>query len=43
MVGCKMNNYVSDKPLTILNPNAVVQAFGCLDKEGNTYNFSVGD
>jgi len=38
MFGCRMRNYKSDKPLTILNPNAVIQAFGCFDKNENPFN-----
>ncbi len=32
MFGCRMRDYKSDLPITILNPNAIVQATGCLDK-----------
>lgn len=38
MFGSRMRNYRSDKPLTILNPNAVIQAFGCFDKNENPFN-----
>jgi len=38
MFGCRMRNYKSDKPLTILNPNAVIQVFGCLDKMEEPFN-----
>lgn len=38
MFGSRMRNYRSDKPLTITNPNAVIQAFGCLDKDENPFN-----
>jgi hypothetical protein len=38
MFGSRMCNYRSDKPLTITNPNAVIQAFGCFDKAGEPYN-----
>ena len=33
MFGCRMRDYRSDLPITILNPNAVIQAEGCLDKK----------
>ena len=38
MFGCRMRNYKSDKPLTILNPNAVIQVFGCIDKMEEPFN-----
>jgi len=38
MFGCRMRNYKSDKPLTILNPNAKIQAFGCIDKMEKPFN-----
>ena len=38
MFGCRMRNYKSDKPLTILNSNALIQAYGCLDKLEEPYN-----
>jgi hypothetical protein len=33
-----MRNYVADSPHTIENPNAVVQAFGCIDKNEKPFN-----
>jgi len=41
MFGCRMRDYKSDSPLTILNPNAVVQAIGCLDKHEVPFRFPV--
>jgi hypothetical protein len=38
MFGGRMRNYRSDKPFTITNPNAVIQAFGCIDKDENPLN-----
>lgn len=38
MFGCRMRNYKSDKPLTIQNPNAIIQAFGCIDKMEEPFN-----
>ena len=38
MFGCRMRNYRSDKPFTILNPNALIQAYGCLDKYEEPFN-----
>ena len=31
--GCRMRNYVSDAPLHIENPNALVRFVGCIDKD----------
>ena len=39
MFGCRMRDYKSDLPLTILNPNAIIQALGCLDKNEMPYSF----
>jgi hypothetical protein len=36
-----MRNYVSDRPLTIQNPLAMIQAFGCVDKEEQAFNKSL--
>lgn len=38
MFGCRMRNYVADNPITVLNPKAIVQAFGCIDKGEEIYN-----
>lgn len=40
MVGCRMRDYVSDKPITLLNPKAVIQAIGCIDKHENVFEYS---
>ena len=37
MFGCRMRNYTSDEPLTILNKKAVIQAYGCIDKNENIF------
>jgi len=39
--GCRMRNYISDSPITIENKDAIIQAFGCFDKEENPYNKTV--
>ena len=39
MFGCRMRDYTAAMPITILNPNAVVQAIGCLDKDEMPYSF----
>lgn len=36
--GCRMRNYESDTPLTIDNPQASVQAIGCIDKNERFYH-----
>ena len=36
--GARMRNYRSDKPFTIENPNAIIQAFGCVDKMEEPFN-----
>ncbi len=38
LTGCRMRNYVASSPLTILNSNAVVQAFGCVDHNEKPFN-----
>lgn len=38
IVGSRMRNYLSDKPITIENKLAVVQAVACIDKEEKLYN-----
>jgi hypothetical protein len=40
--GCRMRNYVSDEPITILNKNAVIQAVACVDKLERPFNI-MGD
>jgi hypothetical protein len=42
MSGCRMRNYVADSPLTIENPNAVIQATACVDKNEHLFNQTVG-
>ena len=39
MFGCRMRDYKTDKPITILNPNAVVSVSGCFDKNEEPYQF----
>ena len=36
--GCRMRNYVSDEPITILNRNSIIQAVGCIDKHERPFN-----
>lgn len=39
LFGCRMRNYTADEPITVQNPNAVIQALGCIDKHENPYKF----
>ena len=38
MFGCRMRDYQSDLPLSILNPNAIIQTSGCLDKHEDPFS-----
>lgn len=38
LYGCRMRNYKSEKPITLDNPKARIQAVACIDKEENFYN-----
>jgi hypothetical protein len=38
MFGCRMRNYAAEAPVTIENTEAVVRAFGCIDKHENPYD-----
>jgi hypothetical protein len=40
MFGCRMRDYKAEKPITVLNPNAVIQASGCIDKNEEPFNIS---
>lgn len=40
LLGCRMRNYISDNPLTILNDKAVIQTNGCVDKNENPFDIS---
>jgi hypothetical protein len=35
--GCRMRNYISDKPITVENPEALIQATGCIDKDEKAF------
>ncbi|MDD3968129.1 MAG: hypothetical protein PHQ24_07230 [Proteiniphilum sp.] len=32
LFGCRMRNYLSDNPVTVVNKKAIVSAYGCIDK-----------
>jgi hypothetical protein len=36
--GCRMRNYAADEPITLQNPEALIQATGCVDKNENLFN-----
>jgi hypothetical protein len=38
LVGCQMRNYAAGDPVTVENPEALVQAVACVDKDGKPYN-----
>lgn len=37
MFGCRMRDYQADYPISIINPNALIQAEGCIDKNENPF------
>ncbi len=39
MFSCRMRNYTAKEPLTVLNKNAIIQTFGCIDKNEEIYNY----
>ncbi len=41
LFGCRMRNYVSDEPITNSNPNAVIQAVACIDKNEKQYELII--
>ena len=38
LTGCRMRNYVAAEPITMKNPNAIIQAVACVDKNENPCN-----
>ena len=40
LTGCRMRNYVADRPITRLNTNALIQAVACVDKDEQPFNLS---
>ena len=41
LFGCRMRNYTADEPITMENPKALIQAFGCIDKHENPFNRTI--
>ncbi len=39
MFGCRMRNYTAKEPLTVLNKNAIIQTFGCIDKNEEVFKY----
>jgi len=39
MFGCRMRNYVSKEPITVSNKNAIIQTFGCIDKNEELFEY----
>ena len=37
LFGCRMRNYAADEPITVENPQALIQAVACVDKELRPY------
>ncbi|HYG76581.1 MAG TPA: hypothetical protein VEK08_16370 [Planctomycetota bacterium] len=37
-----MRNYAAAAPITIENPQAIIQASGCIDKDERAWSLSVG-
>jgi hypothetical protein len=37
LMGCRMRNYAGAEPITIENPNAIIQAEACVDRDENPY------
>ena len=40
LTGCRMRNYVAESPITRLNPNALIQAALCVDKNEQPFTTS---
>ena len=39
--GCRMRNYVSQNPITVKNPNALIQAVACIDKSEKPFHLNI--
>lgn len=42
LFGSRMRNYVADQPITVKNPQAIVQAMGCVDKNEQLFSTTIG-
>lgn len=43
LFGCRMRNYEAERPITVENPNAIIQAVACVDKNESFYNEIIGE
>src|SRR5690606_16154678 len=41
LFGCRMRNYTADQPITVNNPEALIQAVACVDHEENAFNLTI--
>ncbi len=41
LFGSRMRNYVATEPITNTNPQAIIQAVACIDKDENPYNCTI--
>lgn len=41
LFGCRMRNYEADAPITSENPNAIVQAMGCVDRNEEPFQINI--
>ena len=41
LMGCRMRNYAAVDPITLVNPNAIIQAVACVDRDEKPYRRSV--
>ncbi len=41
LFGCRMRNYIADDPITVENPEAIIQAVACIDKDEQPYNVTI--
>jgi hypothetical protein len=42
LFGCRMRNYAGSEPVILENPNALVRAVGCVDKQERLYEVTLG-
>ncbi len=42
LMNCRMRNYAAAQPITVQNPQAVVQAVACIDKDEKPFNLGPG-
>jgi hypothetical protein len=42
LVGCRMRNYAAERPITLVNPKALVRAVACIDKAERLFETTLG-